>query len=374
MHPPAPGKNRFDGQPDMRIKENRIWAEKWNQKIPLSSGKGYWQSKQVTNRGTGNATEDKEKDKEEEKVKIKEEVAVVENKEEVIGEEKEDAKEEKEEVKEKEKEEMKEEVKEKEKEEMKEEEKKEMKEEVKEETDYAKATGANIQFGLVNARSLRDTKSNIRKIRKLKKLASKRDIIVVSETWFTNDPNETDVINACPDEFIPVHEPRTDDRKGGGVAVFYRESKFKLANFSTTHYGSFEHLDISLNFGTDTRQIRLIMIYRPPRNRKTRQTQFDKGDFLEHFKDLLNNAQEEKGKLLICGDFNLNIAKPDQYDKGFLKLMEDHGLVQSVKKPTHTGGNILDLIITKQSDSLVKNLTVGNYFSDHRFIHFEINI
>ncbi len=48
-------------------------------------------------------------------------------------------------------------------------------------------------------------------------------------------------------------------------------------------------------------------------------------------------------------------------------LLDDHDLVQHMKGPTHISGNTLDLIISRQADSLICNGSVYQdiYMSDH---------
>jgi hypothetical protein len=58
--------------------------------------------------------------------------------------------------------------------------------------------------------------------------------------------------------------------------------------------------------------------------------------------------------LLIIGDFNIHINCADDPDTvALLTLLESTGLEQHVKVPTHINGNFLDLIISRQSDSIV---------------------
>ncbi|KZS00900.1 Uncharacterized protein APZ42_002622, partial [Daphnia magna] len=173
---------------------------------------------------------------------------------------------------------------------------------------------------------------------------SNLDFVAVTETWIKND---SDLKEACPKGFKAVHQPR-NGRRGGGVAIFYRES-IGISQ-SSPSFKSFECIDVSLKIGSD-RDIRLINIYRPPGNSKV--------EFLDEFRSLLQASAGEKRKLLITGDFNLHVENPDPNDRDFLKLIKSHGLEQHVKETTYEKGGILDLIMTKSSDSLVKNVEVG---------------
>jgi exonuclease III len=212
----------------------------------------------------------------------------------------------------------------------------------------------NVKFGLVNSRSL---------LNKLEKLddeiaKSKLDIIAVTETHFKDDSH---LEKARPKGFKGVHEPRRDGRRGGGVAIFYRDD-IKLTRHSLVKNKSFEYIDVSLDIGSG-KKIRLLNIYRPGKYGSSKVV------FLEEFKTLLRESMEGKEKLLITGDFNLHVENPDNNDQKFQKLIESNSLIQHIKKATHQDGGILDLIITRASDSLVENVQVDEeFFSDHKFI------
>lgn len=71
--------------------------------------------------------------------------------------------------------------------------------------------------------------------------------------------------------------------------------------------------------------------------------------------------------LLIAGDFNIHVDVPENPDGVcFLDLLEYVGLQQHVASPTHESGHTVDLIITRQCDSLLFTVFVSDYFlSDH---------
>ena len=71
--------------------------------------------------------------------------------------------------------------------------------------------------------------------------------------------------------------------------------------------------------------------------------------------------------LFIAGDFNIHVNVPENPDGVcFLELLESMGLQQHVVTPTHESGHTLDLINTRQCDSLFSSVPVSDYFiSDH---------
>ena len=71
--------------------------------------------------------------------------------------------------------------------------------------------------------------------------------------------------------------------------------------------------------------------------------------------------------LLITGDINIHVDVPDDPDAiKFLDLLDSLGLAQHVKTPTHLCGHTLDLMITREINSLIGTTPISDcYFSDH---------
>ena len=89
--------------------------------------------------------------------------------------------------------------------------------------------------------------------------------------------------------------------------------------------------------------------------------------FFDEFSAYLESLLLCKERLLICGDFNIHVDSVDDPDSvKFRDLLESVGLRQHVKKSTHTNGHILDLIITRFTDSTIcKEAQVDRFISDH---------
>ena len=73
--------------------------------------------------------------------------------------------------------------------------------------------------------------------------------------------------------------------------------------------------------------------------------------------------------LLIAGDFNIYIDVLGNADSVLKELLESMGLQQHVNEPTHESGHTLDLIITRQCDSLLANILVTDCLF---FVHFTL--
>ena len=74
-----------------------------------------------------------------------------------------------------------------------------------------------------------------------------------------------------------------------------------------------------------------------------------------------------KEPLVIVGDINIHVDDNENSDAlNFLDLLESLGLQQHVTDPTHIHGHILDLIITRMAENVIREKPqVDQYFSDH---------
>ena len=80
--------------------------------------------------------------------------------------------------------------------------------------------------------------------------------------------------------------------------------------------------------------------------------------------------------LVITGDFNLHLDCTTNNDTmRFMELLDSFSLQQHVNVPTHVHGHTLDLIITRQSDEIVKTQPWTDcLFSDHLPVFCELQI
>ena len=78
--------------------------------------------------------------------------------------------------------------------------------------------------------------------------------------------------------------------------------------------------------------------------------------------------------LLICGDFNIHVDNLHNADARTLyDLLESAGLQQVISEPTHTRGHTLDLLIVRESDDSIKDVTIlPTMPSDHAAITFTV--
>ena len=99
------------------------------------------------------------------------------------------------------------------------------------------------------------------------------------------------------------------------------------------------------------------MLYRPPNSTSPLNTIYD----------ILNDFHD-KNNLIILGDFNLN---PNSLT--FKNILNDLNLKQHIIDPTHSKGNTLDLIITRNSQNKI-HTNVGARITDHNIINLYLNL
>ena len=88
------------------------------------------------------------------------------------------------------------------------------------------------------------------------------------------------------------------------------------------------------------------------------------------FSTYLETILLSKEHLVIAGDFNIHVDAPRDPDSLKLQdLLQSVGLQQHITEPTHTQGHILDLVITRSSDNILKLIALS--LTTHLFIvHF----
>ena len=100
---------------------------------------------------------------------------------------------------------------------------------------------------------------------------------------------------------------------------------------------------------------------------------------IESYRPLLTKAKPPK--FFLIGDFNLSKTdwdlgkSPDPVEQAFIDSFAELGLRQHIKVPTHTKGNILDILLTN-FDNIIANVKVKDHlsvcYSDHFPITFSV--
>ena len=121
------------------------------------------------------------------------------------------------------------------------------------------------------------------------------------------------------------------------------------------------------NFGA-----RFVVIYRPPPSKKNN---LSSAMFLEEFSRFCEQLTLDGRPLIICGDFNYHINNSSNSEaRQFIDLLESTNLFQHVSGSTHRRGHTLDLIITRNDESLIKEVEILHAtYSDHRVVTCKLN-
>ena len=106
-------------------------------------------------------------------------------------------------------------------------------------------------------------------------------------------------------------------------------------------------------------------MYRPPGSCTTQ--------FLEDFLALSGFLSSTGSSFIICGDINVHLDIECGDRSRFNDILQCCGLVQSVNGPTHLLGHTLDVLISPCDSDFVRNVSVGDFISDHAAIRCQLD-
>jgi hypothetical protein len=192
-------------------------------------------------------------------------------------------------------------------------------------------------------------------------LTTDADILLLTETWLKDC--DTAVVNElCPSGYTFLGRERRG-RRGGGIGLTHRDHMC-LQVKQTPQMLTFEHMFVQ------SRHFNVLLVYRPP----VLKPPLKLDDFLREFNELLLLASDVQGELVIAGDFNLhidNISSPGT--ARFLELLNNYDLQQHVTQSTHSGGHVLDLVITCSEHPVTDVQVVDYSLSDHSSVIFDVH-
>ncbi|EFO98826.1 hypothetical protein CRE_03490 [Caenorhabditis remanei] len=209
-----------------------------------------------------------------------------------------------------------------------------------------------ITVGYANCFSVKN------KIPDLELLASSDcfDLFCLTETKL--DQSFTNSLLSLNNQYSVVRKDR--NKHGGGVAILISKNLKFLPIDIPSNFGSSEVVGLDVMVKGET--IRVIVAYHP--------NHFAKLDNLIATLEFLLSSQKN---CIFLGDFNMPhvdwslLSACDSPCKHFLSFVVNNGLSQHVMSPTRLNpDNILDLCLT--NTSIVRDVLVGDLFSDHKFI------
>ncbi len=180
--------------------------------------------------------------------------------------------------------------------------------------------------------------------------------MALTETWIKPEDNATPA--ALSNNFSFSHTPRLTGRGGGTGLLISNNWKFTPLS-SPSINSSFESHSVTITYPL---KIHFVVVYRPPGPLV---------NFVEELDLLLSTFPEDGTPLVIFGDFNIHLDKPQAAD--FHTLLASFDLKRVLTAATHKSGNQLDLIYTRHC-STDHVLVTPLHTSDHFLLTLNLNM
>ena len=207
-----------------------------------------------------------------------------------------------------------------------------------------------MSFGVVNCRSVRNKGPCINDT----VIVHSVDILAVTETHIRQEETDSLLHSITPTGFIFCHKPRIH---GGGVGFFINKA-IQFRSVDTPTFSSFENISIAI--GSAAQPLVLTCVYRPPGSCSE--------SFLDQFLNLLEYLSSVSPSFLICGGFNIHVDTSSNDSIKFQNCLESCNITQNDQMATHLHGHILDLVLTPTDASVISNVRVAEFISDHALV------
>ena len=116
---------------------------------------------------------------------------------------------------------------------------------------------------------------------------------------------------------------------------------------------------------SSSRQILIGNFYRPPGG------PYAKENFMEYLERSLATAANEKKEILLLGDFNCDMTRPNAITKKLQSILKAYGLTQIIKEPTRVtkgSSTLIDIIATTHLQYIQAPRVINNSLSDHHTV------
>ena len=187
----------------------------------------------------------------------------------------------------------------------------------------------------------------------LKSFSELPNAFTLCETWF----NSNSVLPQIYESYDIFHTVRCVG-KGGGVSVYVdrKYSAVKIHELSICN----DHIEtccVKLNSNCNL-NIVLISVYRPPNSSPF--------EFISILLQILNNFALNNDKILISGDFNLNILNENSSTRQLKFELQSLGFISVISKPTRFDPNpdILPTLLDHIWINFFHSFSCGIIFSD----------
>ena len=178
-----------------------------------------------------------------------------------------------------------------------------------------------LKFGTVNAMSLNNKSLSILET----VLDHKLDILLITETCINDE--KSDVLGDLNSNGYTFKNFPRQDLKGGGIGLLF-SNHLQINNLSHDNLNSFQYLTCTVGSFQHSCNITLLGCYHPPPFKVN--TASD-AVFIDQFGILLEDILPHAGNLIILGDMNIPVNKPDEViPHDYLQMIEASDLSQLV--------------------------------------------
>ena len=225
----------------------------------------------------------------------------------------------------------------------------------------------NLRFGYLNTRSCRGKTEDIVDLI----LEESVDILFITETWLKESGDEVTINDLKPPNYELKSLPRKD-RRGGGIAVIYKESLNPKINFkdeTTFEHTHFEIMELTIDLFK--KFFHVACLYRPPYSKANR---CSSPLFIEELGTILSSYALRKGYPVLLGDFNSHFEKDSSESKQIKDSLTQCNLKQIISVPTHIHGHTIDWVVTRNDSNTFHNVQVQNkLIADHFFLSMDVD-
>lgn len=178
------------------------------------------------------------------------------------------------------------------------------------------------------------------------------DILILSETWFTNDMCEN------IEGYDSFHCTR-DNKTGGGVSIYIRrELNFKVVTL--VNRSSYTANILSLEITMRCVKLNLIGIYRPPMESNVL-------NFINEINDILSNINSGYNTI-VTGDMNIDLLEPSNFGNQFVDFMHSFSFNSCITVPTRVtniSSKIIDHFWANNASLITESGCFVNNITDH---------
>ena len=217
-----------------------------------------------------------------------------------------------------------------------------------------------LKFGNVNAMSFNNKSHSILET----VLDHKLDTLLITETWINDE--KADVLGDLNSNGYTFKNFPREDCRGGGIGLLSSDY-LQINNLSHYNSTSFQYITCTIGSFQHSCTITLLGCYHPPPSKIN--TASD-AVFIDQFGILLEEIISDAGNLIILGDMNIQVNKPDEViPHDYLQMIETLDLEQLVTFPTHRSGNTLDHVIKNvHQPCQILNITNSDLLLDHNYV------